>query len=213
MKGALINGSPKSEKSISEFLLSQLETKLHGEILHYSIIKEYRNDTVIFDKLLRCDSIVFAFPVYVDSIPAHGLQFLVDFCEYIKKNQTKSNSVVYAINNNGFYEGFRNKISIDIMRNWCKRAELTWGQGVGTGAGEMLGVLRSVPLGYGPNANLGKLMNEFSENIMKKNTAPDRYISPNFPKFGFHFCAMCLWMYKADKNKCSKFKIFKRVDS
>jgi multimeric flavodoxin WrbA len=213
MKVALINGSPKAQDSISEFLLNQLETKLRGEIIHYSIIKEYRDDTEIFDKLLHCDCIVFAFPVYVDGIPAHGLQFLVDFCDYIKSSGENSNTAVYVISNNGFYEGIRNKISVDIMKNWCKRAGLTWGQGVGTGAGEMLGVLRSVPLGYGPNANLGKLMKEFSKNIMGKNTAPDRYVSPNFPKFGFHFCAMCLWIYKAGKNKCSKFKIFKRVNS
>ena len=49
---------------------------------------------------------------------------------------------VYAIANNGFIEGKQNEPLMQLMENFCRRAGLTWGGGVGIGGGVMLNVTR-----------------------------------------------------------------------
>ena len=49
---------------------------------------------------------------------------------------------MYAIANNGFIEGKQNEPLMQLMENFCRRAGLTWGGGVGIGGGVMLNVTR-----------------------------------------------------------------------
>lgn len=49
---------------------------------------------------------------------------------------------MYAIANNGFIEGKQNEPLMQLMENFCRRAGLTWGGGVGIGGGVMLNATR-----------------------------------------------------------------------
>ena len=51
---------------------------------------------------------------------------------------------VYCIANNGFIEGVQNEPLMQIIENFCSRADLSWGGGVGIGGGVMLNVTRIV---------------------------------------------------------------------
>ena len=49
---------------------------------------------------------------------------------------------VYCIANNGFIEGKQNEPLMQVFENFCARAGLVWGGGVGIGGGVMLNVTR-----------------------------------------------------------------------
>lgn len=95
---------------------------------------------------------------YIDSIPSHLLRFLVDLEEHTFQ---KKDIMVYIIVNNGFYEGKQNRIVIEQMKHWCKAVDLKWGQAIGIGAGEMLPLIKDIPLGYGPQKILGTQLISF----------------------------------------------------
>jgi len=120
MKITIINGSPRKQSGITARLLRVMEERLPGcEISHG------------WEE--PCDAILIAFPLYVDGIPSNLLRDLIDH-----EHSLPPGTRVYALVNNGFYEGEQNATAISMLRNWCERAGLAWGQGVGIGAGEIL---------------------------------------------------------------------------
>ena len=103
MKIVLINGSPKVKKSASSVLLEDLKIQLceKAQIVeaafHTSTVSE---ETL--EELRNADAWVFAYPLYVDGIPAHLLSCLVQLEEaHLKDRQIH----IYGIVNCGFYEG------------------------------------------------------------------------------------------------------------
>ena len=115
MRVAFINGSPRKSNSISLKLLRALEERLPG----CEISRGW--DT-------PGEAIVIAFPLYVDSLPSNLLRELE-----AHETGLPPGTPVYALANNGFYEGEQNAIAIAILRNWSLRAGLAWGQGAGLG--------------------------------------------------------------------------------
>ncbi|HAW69762.1 MAG TPA: hypothetical protein DHD79_09105, partial [Firmicutes bacterium] len=83
-------------------------------------------------ELAACDTLVFAFPLYVDGIPSHLLSCLSQMEGYLKPLASKEMRV-YAIVNCGFYEGRQNQHALDMMQNWCAKTRLIWGHGLGIG--------------------------------------------------------------------------------
>lgn len=205
----LINGSPKLNGSNSEYLLSELKTLIPNtnEIIGFDAKRLLSSDD--YNKILNCDTLVFAFPIYVDGIPSHLLNTLVGLEDYSKLNTT-NNTIVYIIANCGFYEGSQNSIAIEMMKNWCKKSNFTWGQAIGTGAGEMIGSIKDVPIGHGPKKNLGKVLNILANNILESKSGEDLLISPNFPRFAFRIAGNMFWNSKAKSNGLKKKDLFKK---
>lgn len=190
MKIALINGSPKLKQSASNYILQDLKKLLDSE--NNTIIECHFSkpqiETRHFEELTDCDAIVFAFPLYVDGIPSHLLNDLVELEKFFSLNKEKD-IMVYSIVNSGFYEGHQNKIAIEMMENWCIKAGLKWGQGVGIGAGGMISALRNVPAGYGPRKNIDNALKQLACNILESASAENIFISPNFLRIAYKFAA------------------------
>lgn len=211
MQIALINGSPKVKDSNSGRALKDLK----GFISDTSIISEYSFRKVSLtekeiSELGDFDALVFAFPLYVDAIPAHLLSCLIQLEEYFKAN-CKKNIKVYAMVNSGFYEGHQNKIAIDIMENWCEKAGVIWGQGLCIGAGMMLSSVENVPAGHGPKKNLGVALKELGENISKGNSGENLCIIPNFPKFLYRMSGNFGWIQQAKGNGLKRKDLYRRL--
>lgn len=211
MQIALINGSPKVKDSNSGRALKDLK----GFISDTSIISEYsfRKASLTekeISELGDFDALVFAFPLYVDAIPAHLLSCLIQLEEYFKAN-CKKNIKVYAMVNSGFYEGHQNKIAIDIMENWCEKAGVIWGQGLCIGAGMMLSSVENVPAGHGPKKNLGVALKELGENISKGNSGENLCIIPNFPKFLYRMSGNFGWIQQAKGNGLKRKDLYRRL--
>ena len=207
MKISIINGSPKAGKSNSEILGNYLLSLLkdNGIRKYYSI--SVRLDDKIKNEIYNSDVLIFLFPLYVDGIPSNLLKLLVEF---EKKKVIKYRTKIYCIVNNGFYEGKQNQLAILQIKNWCEKVKARWGQGIGVGAGELLPHLKKYPLGQGPLKNLGKVLDEFSANIITLKSDEDIYINPNWLKSLYFFQATISWILKGKKNNLRVRELFRK---
>lgn len=199
----MIDGSPKVSKSNSEYFLNILSDFIESkDIVKYKLSKKVDYEDII-KEINTIDTLVFAFPLYVDSLPSHVLEFLIMLEENFKDNLKGVN--VYVIANCGFYEGKQNKIALNIMKCWCKKMNIKWAQGIGIEAGEMMGGLRNVPMGKGPNTNLGLALDNLAKNINENKSGDDIFTTPSmFPRFAFRLAANRFWISKANRNGLKK---------
>lgn len=208
MEIILINGSPKVKESNSSYFQAELKQMLGNK----HNIKEYtfRTPSSMPDlpgSISTCDELVFTFPLYVDGIPSHIIYLLEEIKQMVKSNHKSIK--VYAMVNCGFYEGRQTKLSLQMMKNWCKKSGLIWCQGLGIGGGEMLGSLNAVPIGHGPKKSLGNELNSFSKSISAGTEGQNLYVSPNFPRFAFQLFAHRMWTASGKDNGLSKKDLLK----
>ena len=207
MKISIINGSPKAIKSNSEILGNYLSSLLkENEIKKYYSIYFRLNDENK-NEIHNSDILIFLFPLHVDGIPSNLLKLLVKFEE---EKVIKSETKIYCIVNNGFYESKQNRLAILQMKNWCEKVNARWGQGIGVGAGELLPHLKKYSLGRGPLKNLGKVLDKFSANILTLKSDEDIYINPNWLKSLYFFQATISWILKGRKNNLRVRELFRK---
>ena len=207
MKISIINGSPKAIKSNSEILGNYLSSLLkENEIKKYYSIYFRLNDENK-NEIYNSDVLIFLFPLHVDGIPSNLLKLLVKFEE---EKVIKSETKIYCIVNNGFYESKQNRLAILQIKNWCEKVNARWGQGIGVGAGELLPHLKKYPLGQGPLKNLGKVLDKFSANILTLKSDEDIYINPNWLKSLYFFQGTISWILKGRKNNLRVRELFRK---
>ena len=203
MNIVMVNGSPKVKETVSGYLLSELKTNL-GESI---VVTEYRltrtNDTTaLYQDILSCDAVLFAFPVYVDAIPSHLLRFLTELEQFLHGGPCQA--MVYAIVNCGFIEAKQTRLAIRMMECWCHRAGLRWGRALGVGGGEMIAGLSSIPLGAGPKTSLGHSMDEYIQSLRTLSGGETLFASPNFPRFAFQMAGNHMWNSAAKSHGLTK---------
>ncbi len=210
MKICIMNGSPKTAESTSDLLIEYLTSFLKGnEVVTYNVCKTDFSQAQ-FSQIQSSNVLIFAFPLYIDSVNSGLLRFLIEF---ENRGFSNKNSTVYCMINNGFYEGWQNHVAAEIMRNWCKAVGLNYGQTLGIGAGEMIPFLKDIPLGYGPYKNIGIALEELSHNILCLNREEDLYISPNWPRFLWKIVSSySFWYPKAKKNGLKRRRLNETVD-
>ncbi|MDF2937374.1 MAG: hypothetical protein K0Q90_2747 [Paenibacillaceae bacterium] len=204
MKIAMINGSPKSGKNNSAQLLRSLEPLLgkEHELFHYHINRLPLTEPD-YASLCQMDVLVLAFPLYVDAIPSHLLRMLTELESYMKAERTKE-VMLYAIVNNGFFEGVQNRIAISVLQNWCVRAGVRFGQAIGQGAGEMLESVEKVPHGRGPMKNLHGALETLAANLQSRKPGDTILLSPKFPRIAWKIAGTVGWNSMAKKNGLTK---------
>ena len=207
MKIIIINGSPKTVKSNSEILGNYLFPLLKENNIkkYYSIYFQLNDKTK--NEIYNSNVLIFIFPLYVDGIPSNLLKLLVKF---EKENVVRPETKIYCIVNNGFYEGKQNFLALLHMKNWCKKVNAKWGQGIGIGSGELLPYLKKFKLGQGPLKNLEKILNRLSRNILTLNSDKNIYINPNWPKILYFIQGSFSWILKARKNNLKIQELFKK---
>lgn len=207
MKIIIINGSPKTIKSNSEILGNYLFPLLKENNIkkYYSIYFQLNDKTK--NEIYNSNVLIFIFPLYVDGIPSNLLKLLIKF---EKENVIRPKTKIYCIVNNGFYEGKQNFLALLHMKNWCKKVNAKWGQGIGIGSGELLPYLKKFKLGQGPLKNLEKILNRLSRNILTLNSDKNIYINPNWPKSLYFIQGSFSWILKARKNNLKIRELFKK---
>jgi multimeric flavodoxin WrbA len=211
MKISIINGSQKTGESNTGIILNELNKLLKNDndINTYTLgIKQFSPE--IYNEIVSSNVLIVAFPLYTDSIPSNVLKMLIELENYLKK-EPKKEMVIYTIINNGFYEGKQTHIAFEIMENWCRRSRVSFGGGIGQGAGEMLGATKNIPLYKGPFSNLGRELKSLVKKIELKEFFGIKYLSPYFPRFLWKFMAIhTFWHPLAGKNKLTKKDILKK---
>ncbi|MBP1906772.1 multimeric flavodoxin WrbA [Paenibacillus turicensis] len=201
MKIALINGSPKGRSSNSGLFLNILKPLIEegNELTSYRVNSKQLN-VEQFQEINEADAIVVAFPVYFDAIPSHLLRMMVELENYRKTEKSNKEIVLYALINNGFFEGQQCKTAANIVENWCKRCSFRFGMAIGHGAGEMFSYFNQVPLGKGPLKNLGRAMDQLSNAILTRNSAESLFIQPNFPRILWRLSATYFFWHRQAKQ-------------
>ena len=139
MKTVLINCSPKKRFCASSYFLFLQRLFTGGEKVTEKLRTPADYDRIL-EQLRGAQAVVFGVPLYVDSIPSHVLRFMEKMDVFCRENGLRLS--VYCIANNGFIEGKQNEPMMQIFENFCVRAGLSWGGGVGIGGGVMLNVSR-----------------------------------------------------------------------
>ena len=139
MKTVFINGSPKKRFCASAYFLFLQRLFVSGEKVTEHL-RTKGDCQRILDRLPGADAVVFGLPLYVDGVPSHVLVFLEEMERFCRERGLHLK--VYCVANNGFIEGKQNEPLMQVIENFCRRAGLTWGGGVGIGGGVMLNVTR-----------------------------------------------------------------------
>ncbi|MDE7476781.1 MAG: NAD(P)H-dependent oxidoreductase [Lachnospiraceae bacterium] len=205
MNIALINGSPKANNSTSEILLADLKKCITEFNAEKTEIKEIGlHNTVIPQQTLEilktAEAWVFAYPLYVDSIPAHLLSCLIQLEETDWQNRQIH---IYGIVNCGFYEGVQAEFALDILKNWCSKSIFIWGGGIGVGGGGALAQMPTIENGHGPKAPIEKALHTLADKILQQETQQNNFVSVAFPRFLYKMAAQMGWrhMIKANGGK------------
>ena len=203
MSTLMLCGSPHNEGGNSTYFLNALKEKLNekGEI--YNIMQSSEiSEAAFLEALKNGENIVFSFPLYADSLPAYFLAFL-------KKLKTSaegivSESRVYVIVNNGFYDDVQNNIAIKIIWKWCDKCGLTKGCALAVGAG---GMVHAAPLGKGPLAKVDAALKQMAEDIENSRSGDTIFVKPAIPRFLFTFMGNLSFTAEGKKNGLSKVDI------
>ena len=165
-----INGSPKINKGASFNYLKSFTSKIINSNL-------YDSKDIKFIK--KNDVIIFSFPLYVDSLPSHFLDFLIN----LEKNKI-CNKDIYVICNLGFYEGKQGNIALDIIKNFCFRTNNNYMGGLCIGGG---------PIGYKKypliNLRIKRKIQKLYSTIISAQKYDNTYASPLIPRFIYLQCA------------------------
>ena len=139
MKTVFINCSPRKRFCASSYFLFLQRLFTGGEKVTEKLRTPADHERVL-DQLRGADAAVFCLPLYVDGVPSHVLRFMEKMEAFCRENGLQLH--VYCIANNGFIEGRQNDPLMQVFENFCARAGLIWGGGVGIGGGVMLNVTR-----------------------------------------------------------------------
>lgn len=195
MNIALICGSPRHHSG-SAALLTALASYLPARI---EITRQHwSRDAVTPDELAvltECDGLVFAFPLYVDAIPAHLLRCLQQV-EGMLAAQPRQRAV-YAIANCGFHEALHNELVLEMMAIWCRRSNQHWCGGLGIGAGGMA-TMAGQP--HRPMAPVRKELARLAGQISVMKDAGVSYVSPAFPWLLYKVLGEAGWRRQARKH-------------
>jgi hypothetical protein len=140
----LLVGSAKKPRSTSESLGSYLMTRLAErghETESLSVHRSHRcrdGLETLLDAVDRCDLLVLAFPLYVDSLPALLTRTLELIASRRGGRQRESRQRLVAIVNNGFPEAEQNEVALRICRRFASETGFEWAGGLALGGGEVI---------------------------------------------------------------------------
>jgi len=183
MKITVINGSPKMSAGISGLIVKQIERHLNISVdVYYAIqlAKQTELQRDVFEKILDCEALLIAFPLYVDSLPAP----LINVLRRLEKisSEVSIKPQIYSIVNCGFFEAKQNAMALEMIKSFSLRAGLSWGYGIGIGGGGMLSSMGD-NWSKGPASGIHKALCDMADAIKAKESKSSVFVQPKFPRF------------------------------
>lgn len=192
----LINGSCKSNFSNSLYFLNEISDYL-GKYIIFDLKKDsYSN---ILDNINMSETIIVAFPLYVDSPPSLVLKFF----DYIIDNKLSfSGKRLYIIINCGFREGEQNLTALNVVKSWCDKVLIKYSGAILIGAGEIVGKYKYKII----SKKALKKLKQFSLKISNKEEISDIITTVDYLNNNM-YCTLANFSWN---NKCRKNKLRKK---
>lgn len=205
---ALINGSPKYENSSSEILLNRFEkikTNNSNEIQKIHLVK---NEVSLEDmELLKsCDTWVFFFPLYVDAIPGHLIECLLQIEEAVIAPKN-----IYAVVCMGFFEGIQTRNALSVIENFCIKCGFNYCGGIGVGGAGAFGGMKAIPLYKGPLVDIDLSLQKLKDNAEQSLDAENTFVELKFPKFLYRLAGEGNWKQVIKQNGGKTKDLNKRI--
>lgn len=143
-RALLLVGSAKKPRSTSEVLGSYLLARLAeqgwetGSLSIHRSLRSSDDTEKMLDAVDRCELLVLAFPLYIDSLPALLTRTLEMIASRGTGRARTHQQRLVAIVNNGFPEAEQNEIALRICRRFAKEAGFEWAGGLALGGGEAI---------------------------------------------------------------------------
>lgn len=186
---AFLNGSPKAAGSTTEKLLLLLQECLADET-----IISLSARTLTFDNLADCETLVIAFPLYVDGLPSHLLRYLEAYAAACPKAKR-----VYALAHCGFYEGKQCHLALEMVAHFCAHTRMTYAGGAALGAALLTDTLPA-PL----TKPFFQTLETLAQAIRTKQALlPEAYAQPKMPRRMYICAGNFRWRQEAKHNGLS----------
>lgn len=185
-------GSPRGERSnsnsLGSFLLKKMEEK--GVETRTMTVKKVLQSQENVDEMLEVldasDLVVFAFPLYFDSLPAMDIKLFDRIAEHRSGSSDKKGFV--AMVNCGYPEAHHTETALEICRQFASEANLDWMGGLGLGGGMIIGGRPLEEVG-GVARNIMKALNMSASELCQGRAVPhesiERMALPLAPKWLF----------------------------
>ena len=144
-RALLIVGSPKTlspstSSVLGNYLLDRLKEygwETDSLTLKPSLQTE-KGQTELLAAVDRADLLLFAFPLYIDTLPFLMTRALEVIAEHRLSTSHPRLQLLFAISNNGFVESYQNNLALAICQRFAAETGMAWMGGLAMGAGEAI---------------------------------------------------------------------------
>lgn len=220
-KAVLIVGSPRTRSSSSfalgQFVLEELEPKGFTSEIHFThtSLRSAERMQAIYDGVDSADIVVFAFPLYVDSIPAPAIEVLERIAAHrssLRKLEGPSSRAGAArfvgIANCGFPESQQNLTALAICDEFARQAGLIPAGGLALGGGEPLVQGKRLRDAHGPVDRVKKALVAAAADLAVGLPVPDSAVAllarPFIPTWMYRLIGGVSWKIQARKYGMKK---------
>lgn len=208
MNVLLLIGSPKGRNSASFRLGSRLAGGLrkHGAVVSEGMAHRGPRPEGEADRLLdavdAADLVVFAFPLYIDSLPAPLTRLLERIAERRARRPPATTPRIAVVVQCGFPEAHQCDTAIGICRLFAERTGMPWAGALAMGmGGSLAGDFRKLP---GGGRNLLDALDRTAESLAKGGDIPPEavrlFAKPLMPRWVYTLVGNLRWRLQMRKN-------------
>jgi multimeric flavodoxin WrbA len=142
-RACLVIGSPKTMSNSSSGILGNYIldiVKQRGWETEVLTLKQnlstQEGETALYAAVDRADLLIFAFPLYIDTLPFLVTRAMELIAGYRQKTAQSRPVHFFVLSNNGFPESYQNNVALTICRDFASIAGMTWAGVLALGAGE-----------------------------------------------------------------------------
>ena len=214
---ALVNLSPHRERSTTNALLDDFEEALGvyagldavdnggGDGVPVPRIERFSwNRTGAFDpkRLGQVDTVVFAYPLYVNALPAPAVELLETLASSAHAGGAFAPGTrIYAISNCGFFEPAQIHPSFGLLEAFCSRVGAVWGGGLAVGGGPVRAEFMGGPRMGMLRRGLSEAMDRLILAVRCGSDAGVIDTAPPMPRALYRFGAEARWRAEARHNE------------
>ncbi|MCL5884857.1 MAG: NAD(P)H-dependent oxidoreductase [Deltaproteobacteria bacterium] len=212
MNVLILTGSPKGRKSASCMLGSKLAEGLreHGAAVSDGMVhgglRSEEGTCRLLDSVDASDLVVFAFPVYVDSLPAPLTRLLERIAERRARGTCAGTPRLAVIVQCGFPESHQCDTAVDICRLFAERTGMRWSGALAMGMGGSVGEdFRKMP---GGGRNILDALGMASKSLANGDDIPREattlFAKPLMPRWMYTLVGNLGWRMQMRKNKARR---------